>query len=109
VWAEQATFVINGRVVSARVNSPSHFDAVLALLPAQRTPTDDDLIDTMLSVLHGGEARDGRRPFHLAYLNHKRVARSHDFDELLAVLGGALKVRLEKKTADGGRQTAVGA
>lgn len=96
MWAEQATFVIDNRVVCVRVNSPAHFADVLALLPESRTPTDDDLIDTMVSMLYGGEARDGRKPFHLAYLNHKRIARAHDFGEALTLLGAAVRARLTR-------------
>ena len=96
MWADQRTFEIHGRVISVRVNSPSHIDAVLALLPEPRIASDDDLIDTMLSVLHGGEPRDGRRPFHLAFLNHKRVARSDNFETVLSELNVALTARLTR-------------
>jgi hypothetical protein len=96
VWAEQRTFDIAGRTVCVRINSPVHLDALLALLPATRTPSDNDLIDTMLSVLHGGMAREGHRPFHLVFLNHKRIARSDDFDATLAALSAALNTRLAR-------------
>jgi hypothetical protein len=96
VWAEQQTFLVENRVVSVRINSLDHAAAVLALLPEPRVLTDDDLVDTMLSVLHGGAPQDGRRPFHLAFLNHKRVARSDDFDSVLRDLGAALHARLTR-------------
>ncbi len=92
--------MLAGRAVHVRVNSTTLFTRVIALLPSDAVPTADEVdrerIDTMISVLYGGEARDGRRPFHLAYLNHKRVARTHDMDELLEALREALRTRFAR-------------
>jgi hypothetical protein len=59
---------------------------------------DRELVDTMISVLYGGEARDGRRPFHLAYLNHRRVARAQDVGALLDALRESLAARFARWT-----------
>jgi hypothetical protein len=87
--------LIDNRVVSIRVNSPAHLAALEALLPDTRQQIEEDeVVDTMVSVLHGGEARGPRRPFHLLYLNHRQVARAQHFEVGLAALREALNVRL---------------
>jgi hypothetical protein len=100
VWAEEADYELAGRLVHVRVNSLTFFPRVIALLPSAAVPAEDDvdreLVDTMISVLYGGEARDGRWPFHLAYLNHKRIARMHDASALLDALRDALDARLAR-------------
>jgi hypothetical protein len=86
VWAAQQTFAFNGKIVCVRTNDVGAHMNVLALFPNARIPLDEDVIDVMVSILYGGEPNDGLRPFHLAYVNHKRVARTHDFDELLRIV-----------------------
>jgi hypothetical protein len=53
-------------------------------------------LDTVISVLHGGVARDGRTPFHVIYLNHKRIAREPNFETALMLLQSALNSRIAR-------------
>lgn len=86
MWAAQQTIAFNGKIVCVRANNIGAHASVLALFPNARLAIDEDVIDVMVSILYGGEPNEGVRPFHLAYVNHKRAARTHDFDELLRIV-----------------------
>ena len=95
-WAMEATVVVNGVWVGVRVNHADVWPALLARIPADAQPISTDTLfaDAMISVVYGGDALNGRRPFHAGYLNFKRVARNHDMTQVLDRVAAALYARV---------------
>jgi hypothetical protein len=68
-----------------RVSDPSVLDEIVARLPAGWRPRSSPIVDHLLSFVVGGEA-GGVRRFHILYAAARRLVRTTEWHEALAVL-----------------------
>lgn len=94
-WAEGFAFDCHGARLGFRVNDPAVLERVCAYLPPGWKPAASPIVDTLYSLIVGGDVPNSRvRRFHLLYAGAARMARTMDLDQLLDTLESDLHFRV---------------
>lgn len=89
-WAAGLSFEAYGARIGVRVSDPAVLDEVTARLPTGWRPRRSPVVDHLLSLVVGGDSGRVRR-FHLLYAEARRLARTTELREALAVLESHLQ------------------
>lgn len=94
-WAAGECVDAYGVRVGLRVNKAEALDRLLACLPAGWKRAPSPAVETVYSVIVGGaSSRPGARPYHRAYADGARIARTRDWDRLLFFLESELELHV---------------
>jgi hypothetical protein len=84
-WAAGCAFVSHGVRVGIRVNRPEVLERVQRLFPLGWKPC-GARVQSLYSLFVGGSAAPNLRRFHLLYANEARAVRTHELEEIFALL-----------------------
>ena len=83
-WLDGFAFASHGVRIGVRVSDPALLPMLRKRLPPGATRCDARTVDRYFSVILGGRAEGSRiRKYNLVYLDHARLARSFELDDVL--------------------------
>lgn len=97
-WAAGLGISVYGVRIGVRTNDPSVLPRVESVLPPGSRPSPDPRVERLFSLAVGGrDPRRNLRRFHLLYADSQQRARTHDLDEVLAVLETDLQLYVAER------------
>lgn len=92
-WPAGFAFESYGVPIGIRVSDPSLLPRLRAVLPPDAEDCDVSVVERYLSVILGGRKPGSRsRAFHLVYVDHSLLSRSHDLEDVLQAFASWIRL-----------------
>jgi hypothetical protein len=82
-WTVGQAYIAYGQRFGLRANSIEVFEKLVRALPPGVSESKHKVVETMISVLDGGEPKGPIRRFHAGYFNERRYVKSFDLNSVV--------------------------